>query len=849
MIRNTRMVHGAGLVLIAIVGFVVMPQTYGASEVRGVFSADGVTGRPAATPHGWDREKVYIHQAGTGGFGAGTDSSWDPRGWFSIRPVQQFPAGTYSMYTFNYDGVAAFDYRLNVDLPAGSGVVDNVNFRSVAHYSVMYNLQPYEWAAEPWIHGTNFYQTFIATTSSITRVATVLADKRPSYTALVLNYAIYRTNDGAPSTWTQISPIRNRFLSANTDPIIHIFDVQYRSNEVALTVGQRYAVRYWIGEGSTSTDFSIVARPDSGNGYAQGQAYIGDTPQPGWDIYGFISGGAEGTIVNHAPSVNMELVNLMGWTPSCGQTFVASGNGLAGVEYVFTVGCDGNPVIPITFTLYNSVGGTPIGPSKIVYGVGGFCQARAAAFWEPGLISLTPGQKYYIEMTTPGGANPWRMQEDIPGVEAYINRASRAPDDLMVIVAEYGVVPTPGSPTPTFTLTPTPTPILQPNLLLNGDMEQGTTGTGGAAPDNWTKWTGSGGPSFWYNVNYGRNDTRAPRLIGGAINGNTFDAGWYQRVSGLVPGRTYGLTGWVRNVPGLSSLYMTWIGYDLTGQTSNGAAATVRYTEVGGTNAFAQMPLATFQATGDAVTIWMRARNTSASQTFYGDFDDLILYDLGAAGQTPTPTVTNTPPIPDTDGDGILDNVEGAPPSGSQTNAWLNDSDGDGLSDGAEDANKNGVRNAGETDPRNKDTDGDNWIDGLDEQPQNPAQPGTAVDADTDELPSGVDLNESNPDSDGDRFKDGYEAAKLGLFAAYDPANKPQLGDVNRDGFVTSLDALVIQSLFLQLIGPDAAVFRPQGEPVGGYVNSDANRDGYVTSLDALVVQSFFLQILALLPI
>lgn len=191
----------------------------------------------------------------------------------------------------------------------------------------------------------------------------------------------------------------------------------------------------------------------------------------------------------------------------------------------------------------------------------------------------------------------------------------------------------------------------------------------------------------------------------------------------------------------------------------------------------------------------------------------------------------------DIDGDGKCDTDEADNNNigPTQTSMILPDSDGDGRNDAVDAA------------PRNKDADGDRFIDGLD---ANPASPNAGyTDADNDELHDAQDPNPANADSDADRYKDGYEAAMLGAGAVTNANQKPGLGDVNFDNFVTSLDALIVQSLFLNIINPSAAVFHPGGVVVGGYINSDVNRDGYVTSLDALIIQSFFLQILGNLPL
>lgn len=235
-----------------------------------------------------------------------------------------------------------------------------------------------------------------------------------------------------------------------------------------------------------------------------------------------------------------------------------------------------------------------------------------------------------------------------------------------------------------------------------------------------------------------------------------------------------------------------------------------------------------------------------------------LSYDSGTPTSTPTntlpPTPTFTPsntptPLPDLDGDGVPDIIEGYPPSASQSNRLLPDSDADGLKDGQEDVNANGVRDPGETGTRQRDSDGDFAWDGIERNvlgtnPLDPHQPGGYTDLDGDGLPSSHDFFDYTPDVDMDRYTDGYEAAMLGLAAALEPSLKPSLADVNKDGAISNVDALVMQSLFLGLTTHEAPVF--QGN---GFFNSDPSTDGYITNVDALITQSFFLGLLTTLPI
>lgn len=248
---------------------------------------------------------------------------------------------------------------------------------------------------------------------------------------------------------------------------------------------------------------------------------------------------------------------------------------------------------------------------------------------------------------------------------------------------------------------------------------------------------------------------------------------------------------------------------------------------------------------------------TSVPRTVVLHVDDIYLTgSAGAATATPTATATATSTatptstaLADLDQDGLADHLEGWPPVAGQTNRLLPDSDGDGLLDGQEDANRNGQRDSGETDARHKDSDGDGLMDGIEvlitlTGPLNASSPASYSDADTDGLPLPHDPNDAVRDADADRMSDGYEAAKLGLAAVSDVAARPPLADVNLDQFISNVDALIIQSLFLGNVGPTSPIFGG-----GGFGNADPNRDGFVSNVDALIVQSFFLTNLALLPL
>ena len=155
----------------------------------------------------------------------------------------------------------------------------------------------------------------------------------------------------------------------------------------------------------------------------------------------------------------------------------------------------------------------------------------------------------------------------------------------------------------------------------------------------------------------------------------------------------------------------------------------------------------------------------------------------------------------DSDGDGLDDHVEDANQDGlchyatvinaldpsetitvlSETCPWAADSDCDGLVDGFEDWNQNGVLDAGEPDPRRKDSDFDGLSDGC------PAGVPTHLceDANNDGFVGADETNPLVPDSDGDGLLDGCEVMFDGeLCPDYDCGTDPLVEDSDGDGLI-----------------------------------------------------------------
>lgn len=440
-----------GLLIGSFVVILSAGSSFGAESIQGWMKSEGVTGRPDSIPLKWDREIIYAGPVDGDGPTAGMRMLAFEPGWFLLKAPGNFPAGKYSLFSINMGsidgGSVGFEIGPTIEIASGTGEIKDVQFRVKPHYTVMWGRGFDGWNKPPWenVWGTDFYQTFKATSDSVLRVSTKLSDKNAGpgthHLSMTLNFALYETNEGAPSTWKAISPTRTRFLAGTNDPIIHILDVNYLSSEVKLKVGSEYAVRFWLAPDSECTRFAIVGRTDKDDGYADGKAYVGDEARPDIDLFGCVEDSAPGTVVNYCP-IDQEKYSStprLGSAAKYGQTFKATGNGLAGVEVLYGIGCAPNPSFPIKITLRDGVGGKAIGPTRTSHTVTDMCQGRGAAFWPAGQTPLTPGKTYYIEFEPPADLpiDPWSMDVDVPGVCAYKDGIASGTADMSLLIAEY----------------------------------------------------------------------------------------------------------------------------------------------------------------------------------------------------------------------------------------------------------------------------------------------------------------------------------------------------------------------------------------------------------------------------
>ena len=181
-------------------------------------------------------------------------------------------------------------------------------------------------------------------------------------------------------------------------------------------------------------------------------------------------------------------------------------------------------------------------------------------------------------------------------------------------------------------------------------------------------------------------------------------------------------------------------------------------------------------------------------------------------------------PIPDTDGDGVLDNRDRCPdtPAGASIDVrgCPSDTDGDGVPDGVDRCSTTVAGAAVDERGCPRDSDGDNIADGLDRCPDTPA--GVLVD------PRGCPK-----DSDGDKIPDGLDrCSETPRGATVDALGCP--GDEDGDGVLDGLDRCprtaagaavnATGCVAGQAPGGPAPTAQPGGQPTGPQPNAAAQQ-------------------------
>ncbi len=250
-----------------------------------------------------------------------------------------------------------------------------------------------------------WYQTFVARGTSTSGVSFRLAGT----SADRIEVSLRAETPGQPVTqWQQVSAGASRSTAVGS-----LGDnwVKWRSGIVPTVPGKRYAVRL-RGVSGGDRKFAPFNRSKDGSSYADGRAYLGSGSACNYDLNVTVFSDSDGVGVTYCKTT-IGLGHLGGgWADRWGQTFRAQGSSLAAAD-AWTAGSDDHWQQTFTFTVKeNAPTGTRVGPVKTAVGAWRFRNIGLhAVSYNPGEVPLTPGRTYYIEFTTPGGFNPYVMNE------------------------------------------------------------------------------------------------------------------------------------------------------------------------------------------------------------------------------------------------------------------------------------------------------------------------------------------------------------------------------------------------------------------------------------------------------
>jgi hypothetical protein len=297
---------------------------------------------------------------------------------------------------------------------------------------------------------TVWYQTFTATGTGVRGVAFSCAGS-PSPSVEV---AILRDNGSSDvRNWQLVNSRIEPQVGQDTDNW-----VRFRSQEVPLTPGTRYAVRLTSRISGTIQPYK---RDKDANSYAGGRAYNGAGVAQNFDLNVTVFGDTDGTLV----TMNKRTTGL-GWLcdngyfgQRWGQTFVAHGGGLAGAD-VWAAGASNKWELQFLWKVrQGGPTGQQIGPTKITNAAfQSFGAGLHAVSYNPGEVPLIAGQTYFIEFNIhnpppeSNGFNPYLMHPS-PGATcnggddpdwfeegiAYRDNEARPNDDLSMTIVEYAV--------------------------------------------------------------------------------------------------------------------------------------------------------------------------------------------------------------------------------------------------------------------------------------------------------------------------------------------------------------------------------------------------------------------------
>jgi hypothetical protein len=354
----------------------------------------------------------------------GTGNTYD--GFYTI---DNMPAGTYSILVNQPLFFVRPKVVTDVHIQDGQTTIQNVEL------PVDFSTYTYRDVATWTNPDTVWYQTFTATGTSVTGVDWVNADDDTDNAEV----AILKDN-GMPD-------LRNWQVLGTRTLMAHLGAggdhwVRWRSGEIPLVAGTRYAVRLKAlgGDGRLQP----YRRDKDTDSYVGGRAYNSAGVAQNFDLCLVVFADNDGTRVTmNKRTMGIGALRDGNYGQRWGQTFVAQGTFLAGVD-VWAAGADN--VWDLDFTWKVRVGGPTglqIGSTKRTKAAyQSFGSGLHGVSYSYGEIPVVAGQTYFVEFANYPGFNPYVMDDDsFPQGIAYQDNTPRSDVDLNMTILEYTTVP------------------------------------------------------------------------------------------------------------------------------------------------------------------------------------------------------------------------------------------------------------------------------------------------------------------------------------------------------------------------------------------------------------------------
>jgi hypothetical protein len=352
--------------------------------------------------------------------------TWEthPAGWYRLAG----PAGTYS-FLFSAPGGFVRPLVVTGQVLAPGDNVDR-DLTPVFDYADFYEGA---WDEKP---ATDYFQTFVAKGTSITRVGFKLAtDGVDGAGPLGQNMllSIHKGTDATPDEWPQVGPPAVVLDVDCGGPKNYWWCAGWDSGQVPIDPGKMYAV-HLKAEARTASLQTFWREADTKESDCFRVGKAGKTGWQGRRMCMAVSSDCDGLVVPYNKRVQKQFVEFAGFEKSWSQTYIAQGNGLAGVIlYAATSGVQPSIMkqrVKVTVR-QSGPGGKIVGTQKIAIGNGNYTGDASwgvfGAAFAPDEVSLERGKTYAIEFesienydTLHGFVNiKGQVSDDKPGFNPY----------------------------------------------------------------------------------------------------------------------------------------------------------------------------------------------------------------------------------------------------------------------------------------------------------------------------------------------------------------------------------------------------------------------------------------------